>query len=145
MVGARIWATALFASASTVVAQIPADNSEVRAASQAFEQAQVNADRATLERLLAPDFLLVRASGRIGDKADFIAGFTDPKSKLQPFEIVDRLFVRPTENSAIIGGEARVRGTDNGKPFSEHFRYSDFWAKRNGAWVVVYSQVTPLP
>jgi ketosteroid isomerase-like protein len=135
----------LFLSAGAVAAQTLDANTQVRAAAQAFEQAQVEGDRAALERLLAPDFLLVRASGRIGDKADFIAGFTDPKSKLQPYQIVDRLFVRPSDDSAIVGGEATVRGTENGKAFSQHFRYSDMFAKRNDQWVVVYTQITPLP
>ncbi|WP_442681318.1 nuclear transport factor 2 family protein [Sphingomonas sp. ASY06-1R] len=138
-------ACALFLSAGAVAAQTLDANTQVRAAAQAFEQAQVEGDRAALERLLAPDFLLVRASGRIGDKADFIAGFTDPKSKLQPYQIVDRLFVRPSDDSAIVGGEATVRGTENGKAFSQHFRYSDMFAKRNDQWVVVYTQITPLP
>jgi ketosteroid isomerase-like protein len=135
----------VFLLASPVAAQTPDGNAQVREAAQAFEQAQVNGDRAALERLLAPDFLLVRASGRIGDKADFIAGFTDPKSKLQPYEIVDRLFVRPSDDSAIVGGEALVRGTENGKAFSQHFRYSDMFVKRNDQWIVVYTQITPLP
>jgi ketosteroid isomerase-like protein len=136
---------AAFLLASPVAAQTPDGNAQVREAAQAFEQAQVSGDRAALERLLAPDFLLVRASGRIGDKADFIAGFTDPKSKLQPYEIVDRLFVRPSDDSAIVGGEALVRGTENGKAFSQHFRYSDMFVKRNDQWIVVYTQITPLP
>jgi len=126
-------------------AQAPADNAEVRSAAQAFDDAQLHGDRAVLERMLAPDYLLVRGSGRIGDKKDFIDGFTDPNTHLEPFEIKDRLFIRPSADTAIVGGEARVRGTDHGKPFQEHFRYSDMFAKRNGQWVVVYTQVTPLP
>jgi ketosteroid isomerase-like protein len=126
-------------------AQVPADNAEIRAAAQAFDDAQFRGDRATLERMLAPDFLFVRASGRVGDRKDFIAGFTDPASKLEPFVIADRLFLRVGPDVAIVGGEARVKGRDNGKPFAQHFRYSDTFAKRDGRWVVVYTQVTALP
>lgn len=131
--------------AAPAAAQAPADNAQVRAAAQAFDDAQLHGDRAVLERMLAPDFLLVRGSGRIGDKKDFIDGFTDPNAHLEPFEIKDRLFIRPSADTAVVGGEAWVRGTDHGKPFREHFRYSDLFAKRNGTWVVVYTQVTPLP
>ena len=121
------------------------DNQAVRAAAQAFDDAQQHGDRAVLERMLAPDFLLVRGSGRIGDRRDFIAGFTDPKSHLEPFDIGDRLFLRVAPDVAIVGGEAHVRGTDDGKPFAEHFRYADTFARRDGRWLVVYTQVTPLP
>jgi ketosteroid isomerase-like protein len=131
--------------AMPAAAQTPSDNAEVRAAAQAFDDAQLHGDRAVLERMLAPDYLLVRGSGRVGDKKDFIDGFTDPNAHLEPFEISDRLFIRPSPDTAIVGGEARVRGTDHGKPFKEHFRYSDTFARRNGQWVVVYTQVTPLP
>ena len=131
--------------AAPAAAQAPSDNAEVRAAAQAFDDAQLHGDRAVLERMLAPDFLLVHGSGRIGDKKDFIDGFTDPNAHLDPFDIRDRLFPRPTADTAIVGGEAWVTGTDHGKAFKQHFRYSDYFAKRNGAWMVVYTQVTPLP
>jgi len=131
--------------AAPAAAQAPSDNAEVRAAAQAFDDAQLHGDRAVLERMLAPDFLLVHGSGRIGDKKDFIGGFTDPNAHLDPFDIRDRLFLRPTADTAIVGGEAWVTGTDHGKAFKQHFRYSDYFARRNGAWMVVYTQVTPLP
>ena len=141
---AHILALALLTSAPAA-AQAPLDNADVRAAAQAFDDAQLHGDRAVLERMLAPDYLLVRGSGRIGDKKDFIDGFTDPNAHLDPFDIKDRLFIRPSADTAIVGGEAWVSGTDHGKPFKQHFRYSDTFAKRNGSWVVVYTQVTPLP
>ena len=134
----------LVALSMPAVAQTPPDNAEVRAAAQAFDDAQLHGDRAVLERMLAPDYLLVHGSGRVGDKKDFIDGFTDPNSHLEPFEISDRLFLRPTPDTAIVGGDARIHGTDHGKPFKQHFRYADMFAKRNGQWVVVYTQVTPL-
>jgi ketosteroid isomerase-like protein len=139
-----LWLAPLIALAVPASAQPPSDNAEIRAAAQAFDDAQLHGDRAVLERMLAPDYLLVHGSGRVGDKKDFIDGFTDPNSHLEPFEISDRLFLRPTPDTAIVGGDARVRGTDHGKPFKQHFRYSDIFAKRNGQWVVVYTQVTPL-
>jgi ketosteroid isomerase-like protein len=135
----------LLALATSVPAQAQSDNADVRAAAQAFDDAQLHGNRAVLERMLAPDYLLVHGSGRVGDRKDFIDGFTDPSAHLEPFEITDRLFLRPSPDTAIVGGEARVHGTDHGKPFSQHFRYSDVFAKRNGQWVVVYTQVTPLP
>jgi ketosteroid isomerase-like protein len=141
---ARYLALALLIAAPAA-AQTPPDNAEIRAAAQTFDDAQLHGDRAVLERMLAPDFLLVHGSGRIGDKKDFIEGFTDPNAHLDPFDIRDRLFIRPSPDTAIVGGEAWVTGTDHGKPFKQHFRYSDTFARRNGTWVVVYTQVTPLP
>lgn len=139
-----VLALSIAAPAAAQAPAPPSDNAEVRAAAQAFDDAQQHGDRATLERMLAPDYLLVHGSGRVGDKHDFIEGFTDPNAHLDPFDIKDRLFLRPSADTAIVGGEAWVTGTDHGKAFKQHFRYSDTFAKRNGAWVVVYTQVTPL-
>ena len=141
----RLPLLAAFLLAPIAAAQAPDGNAEIRAAAQAFDDAQHRGDRAALERMLAPDFLFVRGSGRIGNAKDFIDGFTDPRSKLEPFTITDRLFLRVSPNVAIVGGEAWVKGTEEGKPFTRHFRYSDTFAKRDGRWVVVYTQVTGLP
>ena len=139
-----LWLLPLIVTTAPAGAETPSDNAEIRTAAQAFDDAQLHGDRAVLERMLAPEYLLVHGSGRVGDKKDFIDGFTDPESHLEPFDISDRLFLRPTPDTAIVGGDARIHGTDHGKPFRQHFRYADMFAKRNGQWVVVYTQVTPL-
>jgi ketosteroid isomerase-like protein len=119
-------------------------NADVRAAARMFDDAQLHGDRATLDRMLAPDFLFVRGSGRVGDRRDFIEAFTSPGQKLEPFTIIDPLFLRVSGDVAIVGGEAWIKGTDGGAPFSQHFRYSDTFAKRDGRWVAVFTQVTGL-
>ena len=141
---AALLALSLVLPAAPMRAQVD-DNAAVRAAAHAFDEAQRTGDRATLERMLAPDFLFVRASGRVGDRRDFIEGFTTPGQTLAPFEIVDPMFARVSPDVAIIGGEAWIHGTADGKPFAEHFRYSDTFARRGGQWVAVFTQVTPLP
>lgn len=135
---------AVAAATAAAPALAQADNAEVRAAAKAFDAAQTQGDAAALERMLAPDFLFVRGSGRVGDRRDFIAGFTAAGQKLEPFTLIDPLFLRVTGDVAIVGGEARVKGMDGGKPFTEHFRYSDTFVKRDGRWIVVYTQVTGL-
>lgn len=139
-------APALLALAPAALAQgVPSDNAAPLAAEHALLAAQQHADRAALETLIAPDFLFVRGSGRIGNRGDYIAGFTDPNIRLQPFEISDPLFLRAAPDVAIAGGEGWVRGTDHGRTFAEHYRYSDTLVLRDGRWQVVFAQVTPLP
>ena len=94
-----VWTASLLALAGPAVGQVRPDNTEILAAAQAFDDAQLHGDRATLERMLAADYLLVHGSGRVGDRKDFIDGFTDPKSHLEPFQITDRLFLRPSSVS----------------------------------------------
>jgi hypothetical protein len=116
----------------------------VVAASAAFDQAQLHKDKTAMDRFLAQDFRFVRGSGKLTDRADFIAGFTDPKLELKPFTITNRIVVPLGTTGAIVGGEGVIEGTNDGKPFREHFRYADTFQWRDGRWQVVYVQVTPI-
>jgi hypothetical protein len=113
-------------------------------ASAEFDKAQITSDGATLERILGEELLLIAGSGRVESKADFIKDFTAPGFKLDPFTILEPVHkVRGT--IAILGGVVLFKGMEDGKPFSQRIRFSDFWEKRNGRWQVVYIQVTRLP
>jgi ketosteroid isomerase-like protein len=122
----------------------PNDNAAPRAAAQAFETAQRQSDGAALGRLLAPDFLFVRGSGRIGNRQDYIAGFTQADDRVTRLDVTDPLFLRAGPDTAIVGGEARIRGTQGGQPFANHYRFSDTLVRRDGRWLVIYAQVTGL-
>src|SRR4051812_48183111 len=58
-----------------------------RAAATEFDHAQLVGDRATMDRYLARDFVFVKGAGVVSDRAGFLAGFTDPDQKLEPFVI----------------------------------------------------------
>lgn len=121
-----------------------ADNAAPLAAARAFDEAQQHGDRAALERLIAPDFLIVHGSGKVGDRRAFIDGFTAPGARLDPFVITDRLFLRAAADVAIAGGEARISGVEDGRRFAQHFRFADTFVLRAGKWLALYTQVTPL-
>ena len=123
---------------SPTVDPIPA----VKVAAAEFDQAQLRGDRKTIERYLANDFVFVRGAGVVSDRNAFIAAFTDPKTKLEPFVIEHPVAIKLADTAVIIGGEATLKGTDNGEPFSDHIRYADIFQLRDGRWQVVYTQVT---
>jgi hypothetical protein len=114
----------------------------VKAAATEFDHAQLVQDRATIERYLAPDFVFIRGAGVVSDRNAFLAAFTDPKTHLEPFTIEHPVALRLADTAVLIGGEATLRGTDDGQPFAEHIRYADIFQLRGGRWQVVYTQVT---
>jgi len=117
---------------------LPAD---LAAAAHAYDAAQVNGDRAALERLVADDYVLVNGAGQVQDKARLIADYVAPGFKLDPFTIeepVEKVF----GDTALLGGRVNMTGTDGGQRFALVVRFVDAWAKRDGQWRVVYSQVT---
>ncbi len=111
--------------------QPPRDpTAEIRSAAAAFDQAQLQRDRAALERFLADDMVFVRGSGKVEGKAAFVATFADPDLVLDPFTIRNPVFVRLGDRSGLVGGEAILSGTDSGKRFSEHIHYADVFTWR---------------
>ena len=71
--------------AAAAVAALPADLAK---AAHDYDAAQVASDKAALERLLAPDYVLHNSSGQVQDKASFIADQVAPGYKLEPFTVV---------------------------------------------------------
>ena len=143
MVGRLALPLVALAAATPTLAQ-PDANAEPLAAARAFDDAQQRRDGPALERMIAPDFLIVHGSGKVGDRREFIGAFTKAGTRFDPFVITDRLFIRVSPEVAIAGGEARMSGVEDGQPFAAHFRYADTFVRRDGRWVAVYTQVTPL-
>ncbi|PXA85295.1 hypothetical protein DMC47_37885 [Nostoc sp. 3335mG] len=114
-------------------------------AAQAFDDAQQHHDRAVMEAMLAPDFVLITGKGVEADRDAFIKASSDPGETLEPFVITHHRVVPLGRDGGVASGEGIERGTQDGKPFVSHFRYADVFARRGGRWVVVYTQVTALP
>jgi hypothetical protein len=132
--GSLIW----LASAASAVSP------DLLAAVHAYDAAQVQGDRAALERLVAPDYLLVNSSGKVETKADLIRDYTAPGFRLDPFKVEQE--VRQTwPGGAVFGGIAEISGVESGKPYRLRLRFADVWARRDGKWQVVYSQVARAP
>lgn len=121
---------------------LPADLAK---AAHDYDQAQVTSNRAELERLLAPDYRLHNSGGQVQDKASFIADQIAPGYKLEPFVVEEKVEKVMGGDTAILGGVARARGTSGGEAYDVRLRFIDVWEKRNGRWVVVFSQATRAP
>ncbi|MDN5781558.1 MAG: nuclear transport factor 2 family protein [Luteimonas sp.] len=117
---------------------------QVKAAAREFDAAQLHADRATLDRYLASGFVFVRGAGVVSDRDDFIRTFTSGTMKLDPFKVVKPVYIQFGPDHALVGGEVTLNGTSDGEAFSEHIRFADIFARRDGQWHVVYTQVTPI-
>ena len=131
-------ALALAAPSVALADALPAD---LAAAAHAYDAAQVNGDGAALERLVADDYLLVNGAGQVQDKARLIADYVAPGFKLDPFTIEEPV-EKVQGDAALLGGRVNMTGTDGGQRFALVVRFVDAWARRDGQWRVVYSQVT---
>jgi ketosteroid isomerase-like protein len=118
-------------------ATVPA---ELAARVHAYDEAQINGDKAALEDLVADDYVLLNSRGQRQTKADLIRDYTKPGFKLEPFVVEEPVEI-VWKDGAVMGGVARVRGVDDGQPFDLRLRFSDIWAKREGKWRVIYTHV----
>lgn len=113
--------------------------------SRRFDDAQFRRDVAALRQYLASDMVYINGAGRVGGDVEFIAAFSGNGVTFEPFIITDRKLVMLSKDVGVVTADGTIKGTDNGKSFREHFRYSDTFALRKGRWQVVYVQVTKLP
>jgi hypothetical protein len=118
-----------------------ADPALARAA-QRYDWAQEDkGNRAELEKLVADDYVLFRASGKVTNKAGLIALVCNPHGYTNPYT-VETPFVRDLGNTVILGGWVNLTGSGNGKPFQQKARFVDVWHKGPKGWQLAFTQVT---
>jgi ketosteroid isomerase-like protein len=106
-----------------------------------YDRAQVENDRAALERLLADDYVLVNSAGRSQDKSSMIADSTAPGFRLEPFTVTDET-IQVWSDGALFAGRAQLRGTSDGQAFAATLRFADVWRRNPGGWQVVFTEAT---
>ncbi|HEY2836491.1 MAG TPA: nuclear transport factor 2 family protein [Rhizomicrobium sp.] len=135
----------LAAMAATIPGWTPPDYRDLppdlAKAALAYDEAQLTNDEAVLNQLLADDYKLVSRAGTVLNKTQFVAHSTDPNFKLLPFVIKQPLHTVWTDG-AVLGGKVDYRTLDHGKEGAQLLLFADIWAKRGGAWKVVYTQVS---
>jgi hypothetical protein len=124
--------------AASPYADLPPDLAK---AAVGYDEAQIHGSHAELQRWLADDYLLVNSSGSLETKAQLIADYTAPGYTLEPFTIEQPVH-KVWKDGAVMGGVATLRGTDSGKRYEARLRFADIWARRNGRWQVIYTQVS---
>jgi len=109
-----------------------------------YDQTQLHNDVATLERLVADDYVLVNSDGTVENKQQFLADFRLPGFKIEPYVLEDRI-EKASGDAAVTGGLVRLRWTQDGKHQTRVVRIAYVWTKRDGRWQATYTQVTRAP
>ena len=114
----------------------------VNVVSHAFDDAQFRKDLVRLRQLLAPDMVYISGSGRVAGRDAFLAAFGDPAETFEPFVIADRRLVRLGADVVAVTADGTIKGKNASGTFEEHFRFTDIFRRRHGAWQVVFVQVS---
>src|SRR3954463_4569728 len=91
-------------------------------------------DRAALEQVLAPDFLLVDVMTGSEIPRDFLVDAVGARQLV--FEAITRApgWVRHYGNPAIVLGETRMRGRYGEQSFAAHSRYTHVYVRTASGW-----------
>ena len=135
-------AAALQLAAGAALAATPVPAAELQAVADRFDKAQIEQDRAALEEMVTDDLVFVDSDGVRRGRGEFISGWLDPALKFSPVTITDRYVVPLGPDVGVVGGEAVLRGTASGKPFSSRIRFSDTFRRIGGRWLAVHIQST---
>jgi hypothetical protein len=138
---ALAFASSAFAADLQDYSRMPPD---LAARARLFDEAQLHGDGKALKDVLADDYTLVNGGATVSGKAEFVRDYTDPNFKVLPLHIGEQV-IKVWPNGAVLGGRVMFRFTDHGKPGESEFRFADIWAKRDGQWRVIFTEVTRLP
>jgi len=138
-----------FISASAICAAQDADaatKSKVIALEQLWNQAYKAGDTKALDSILDNGIVLVNDDGSVQTKKEFLASVnaTAAQSSQEQQVSPESLAVHVFGTTAIATGVMRVKGSENGKPYTRRERFVDTWVFKGGNWVCVGTDATPV-
>jgi ketosteroid isomerase-like protein len=127
------------------VSRMTDDRQIVEALDVEYQTAVKHHDIATMDRILADDFVLVTGRGRVFTKADLLTEARDSTVIYEHQEDTNRT-VRLWQNTAVVTALLWEKGTNKGTPFDYRLWFSDTYVKTSSGWRYVFGQASmPLP
>ncbi len=117
--------------------------SRVLALENAWNQALQQRDARAMEPLLSAEVIVIDYDGAMMNKAEYMTSVRAPARDLVHI-VSDAMQVQIYGRSAIVVGIYHEKGIKNGKAYLRSDRFIDTWINRNGAWLCVASQSTPI-
>jgi len=142
-IGCLIGGLALCSSAWAQTSQ-PGGNIEkaIAALENQWLQSQKTNNPDLVAPLLAEKFVNTAADGKVTDRSQTL---TNAKARRYASAEYENIRVTVFGDTAIATGGYKGQGTDNGKPFEEHERWTDTWVKMpDGKWQCVATQASSV-
>ena len=122
------------------------EDAEVVAALDEKYQAAVKAnDFATMDKILADDFVLVTGAGKAFNKSDLLQEARSKSTVYEHQEDTERN-VRVWGDTAVVTAKLWVKGSTEGRPVEYRLWFSDTYVRMPAGWRYVFGQASlPLP
>jgi ketosteroid isomerase-like protein len=145
IVTVAVCATGVCATAQTDAEA--ATKSKIVALEQSWNQAYKSGDTKALDSILDDAIVLVNDDGSVQTKAEFLASVKSSVAQpaAQQQQVAPEAFsVHVHGNVAIATGVMRVKGVEGGKAYTRRERFVDTWMLKNGTWVCIGTDATPV-
>ncbi|SRR6266851_4894935 len=118
------------------------DSKSVAALDTEYQAAVKRNDAATMDRILADDFVLVTGRGKTYSKADLLAEARNKTSVYEHQEDTDQK-VRVWGDTAVVTALLWMKGTgSDGQPFDRKLWFSDTYVRTPKGWRYVFGQAS---
>src|SRR5580658_2312036 len=139
------WILAL--ACATAVLSAQDDDATARAQvlglEKTWNQAYKTGDTKALAAILDNSLVLVEDDGSLKTKSEFLASVKSSSAN-QEQVAPESLTVRVFGNTAIAIGVIAVKETHGGKSVVHRERFIDTWINRNGSWICIATDATPM-
>jgi hypothetical protein len=129
------------------VASQSGDETKLLALENSWNQAQERRDVRAVAGLVDDTLIEINDSGHVENKAQYLARVAGASShdEKEEHDVNELQTARIYGNCGVVTGIYRTQGVKKGKPYLRRSRFSDTWVYKDGKWVVVVSQLTPIP
>lgn len=120
-----------------------AARTQVLGLEKAWNQAYKSGDVKALSQILDNGLVLVEDDGSLKTKSEFLAtvkAASGNDEQVAPESLTVRVF----GTTAVSIGVIAVKETKNGKTVTHRERFIDTWISRNGSWVCIATDATPI-
>jgi ketosteroid isomerase-like protein len=116
---------------------------QVIALEKAWNQAYKGGDIKALDAILDNSLVLVEDDGSLKTKSEFLASVKSSSGNEEQVA-PESLSVRVFGKTAIAIGVIAVKATKGGKSVVHRERFIDTWINKNGTWVCIATDATPI-
>ena len=121
----------------------PGGEEEVAGFVEKYDNAWNQREMATVERMLAPDYVYFSSKGQVRSRESLLQLFGSAKYKLESAERSE-LKVYRTMDTAVVSSRWKGHGTFDGREFHDDQRCSIVLVRGNEGWVVLAEHCTQI-
>ena len=120
------------------------DARAISALDSEYHSAVKTNDAATIDRILADDFVMMRGPGQTSSKSDILKQARDKQAKYERHEIESgSQKIRVWRDTAVVTETLWVKGTEGGKPVDHKVSVTETFVRTPDGWRYVSGQASP--